>query len=29
VASQIAPSELERLTGEELEALIDILKARE
>jgi hypothetical protein len=28
VASQIAPSELERLTGEELEALIDILKAR-
>jgi len=28
VASQIQPSELERLTGEELEALIDILKAR-
>jgi hypothetical protein len=28
VAAQIAPSELERLTGDELEALVDILKAR-
>jgi hypothetical protein len=28
VASNIAPSELERLPGEELEALIEILKAR-
>jgi hypothetical protein len=28
VASQIAPSELEQLTGEELAVLIDILKER-